>query len=928
MTQPKIKKAALDIGTGANEIVALDSSGKLPAVDGSQLLNLPGGGGSPGGSDGTMQFNNVGSFDGIDSVRIYNSESYTGLNFFDTAVSPKPTLLEFGPTTVLLTAISVDDIDGNGPEAFISLASAASGGGIDIHASYAPTSESSAGNITLYAGDNNFGSGVGGNLDLRAGNGGSGTDGTASMTGGIVSLSTASGSLLLGAEGTEITNGIFRASSGNGGFTSGAGVELSNTGIRSYNSNFATFDSLAVEGSTMAITAHSGAMTIECTASQMFIQTGTNMFFSTNGVQRLGIAQAGEWTIAGSAGTAGQILTANSSGTPSWQTPGTAGSISFIWKFDTSTSASDPGNNKFRLNNSTLASVTALYFNDSSTNGYDASTIFSLLSIGERIYVQQQADASRAALFEVSGAATDNGGWWTVPVTVVQSFTLFQNNQNCSATFVLSGSGGGDNSSDPARTVFDESDVCHGYNLTKQGMVIQQGAGGSWKEARVESPMVFWDPRIGQYRMVFLGYSGTPVSPNEAALGYATSDDLTTWTEYVSNPFFGPTHNPGDPDQHGTSGPFVWLENGTYYLFYIGLTLVGLEQGNKTICLATSTDFVTWTRHGSVIVPSGSGWRSDAVWHPSVVKRNGTYYLFFNATDSTPSHETIGFATSTDLLTWTVDDVNSPVLSTGTSGQWDDERVGDPFLWRIRDTWYMSYYGHQVSTDKTQEGYATCPDSTFPLGWTKFSGNPVLHVGSGGTFDDKDAGRTCHFITGQRHYVWYTTDDGSFNIGIASAVDTSLDTTTPTFVGARAYNDTTQSISNNSSTAAQFNQEAFDTDAIHDPSVNNTRFTIPAGMTGMWEFRPKITFAANATGSRFVFLRKNNTGDVNNVPGSTFNGPPNSSEVTIVGGGITVALTAGDYIECIVYQNSGGSLNIGHSSDVGMQNSMEAHFLG
>jgi len=57
MTQPKIKKAALDIGTSPNDIVALDSSGRLPAVDGSQLFNLPGGGGgvsSVNGQTGTV----------------------------------------------------------------------------------------------------------------------------------------------------------------------------------------------------------------------------------------------------------------------------------------------------------------------------------------------------------------------------------------------------------------------------------------------------------------------------------------------------------------------------------------------------------------------------------------------------------------------------------------------------------------------------------------------------------------------------------------------------------------------------------------------------------------------------------------------------------------------------------------------------------
>ncbi len=43
----------IDVGVGANDIVQLDGSGRLPAIDGSQLINLPGGGG--GGSSLNIQ---------------------------------------------------------------------------------------------------------------------------------------------------------------------------------------------------------------------------------------------------------------------------------------------------------------------------------------------------------------------------------------------------------------------------------------------------------------------------------------------------------------------------------------------------------------------------------------------------------------------------------------------------------------------------------------------------------------------------------------------------------------------------------------------------------------------------------------------------------------------------------------------------------
>lgn len=58
--------ATLNVGTSANNVVQLNGSGQLPAVDGSLLTGISGGGGggTPGGSTTQVQFNNAGSFAG------------------------------------------------------------------------------------------------------------------------------------------------------------------------------------------------------------------------------------------------------------------------------------------------------------------------------------------------------------------------------------------------------------------------------------------------------------------------------------------------------------------------------------------------------------------------------------------------------------------------------------------------------------------------------------------------------------------------------------------------------------------------------------------------------------------------------------------------------------------------------------------------
>lgn len=111
------------------------------------------------------------------------------------------------------------------------------------------------------------------------------------------------------------------------------------------------------------------------------------------------------------------------------------------WTFDTGTSAADPGNKKIRFNSATLASVTAIYVNDTTNQNFDASTVLGFLASGHRIFIQQKNDATRAALFQLSGDPTDNTGWWTIPVTVVDSGTLMANSSDCAVVLQFGGGG-------------------------------------------------------------------------------------------------------------------------------------------------------------------------------------------------------------------------------------------------------------------------------------------------------------------------------------------------------------------------------------------------------------------------------------------------------------------------------------------------------
>lgn len=122
---------------------------------------------------------------------------------------------------------------------------------------------------------------------------------------------------------------------------------------------------------------------------------------------------------------------------------------------------------------------------------------------------------------------------------------------------------------------------------------------------------------------------------------------------------------------------------------------------------------------------------------------------------------------------------------------------------------------------------------------------------------------------------------------------------------ARVRSSGNQSIPNATFTALTFNTEDFDIWDLHESVTHPTRLTIPTTLPGIWIVRANVTFAANATGTRAIELRLN---------GSTVTAGPNgvfalASGTTAIQVVTSFNLSAGDYIEALAYQDSGGALN-------------------
>lgn len=144
--------------------------------------------------------------------------------------------------------------------------------------------------------------------------------------------------------------------------------------------------------------------------------------------------------------------------------------------------------------------------------------------------------------------------------------------------------------------------------------------------------------------------------------------------------------------------------------------------------------------------------------------------------------------------------------------------------------------------------------------------------------------------------------------------------TTSAPYGVRVFRSAALAIANATLTAVAFDAESFDDGTIHDNVTNPSRLTVPAGRAGRWHFRGHLTYDTSGTGVRQLRINKNG------VMVALAYGPASSASQTTIRVEITLTgLVAGDYIELIAYQTSGGGLSVVAGSETSF---FEGEFLG
>lgn len=135
--------------------------------------------------------------------------------------------------------------------------------------------------------------------------------------------------------------------------------------------------------------------------------------------------------------------------------------------------------------------------------------------------------------------------------------------------------------------------------------------------------------------------------------------------------------------------PEAAVFDGRYWIFPTRSRPYAEQRGFDAF---SSPDLLHWTRHADALTIEAVSWAKEAMWAPSVVEKEGRYYLFFSANDIKNDSETggIGVAVADRPEGPYRDLLGKPLIGAFHNGA----QPIDQYVFRDDDgSWYMIYGG-------------------------------------------------------------------------------------------------------------------------------------------------------------------------------------------------------------------------------------------
>jgi predicted GH43/DUF377 family glycosyl hydrolase len=190
-----------------------------------------------------------------------------------------------------------------------------------------------------------------------------------------------------------------------------------------------------------------------------------------------------------------------------------------------------------------------------------------------------------------------------------------------------------------------------------------------------------WAPYILKYNgKYWMFYAGVNKNSSEA-IGLATSSNLYDWKRYNKNPIIK-TGSWGLWDSTKWSDcrdPMVLQDGDTFYCYYCaGRTNPKTQTHEYCVGISSSKDLLTWKDEGFIRLKNSLETPPES---PFVVKRNGTYYLFYTSY----KYGTVYATSRYPVNGWHELPIDKMRIISGVSAS---------EIYRTSGKWYISFISH------------------------------------------------------------------------------------------------------------------------------------------------------------------------------------------------------------------------------------------
>ena len=240
-----------------------------------------------------------------------------------------------------------------------------------------------------------------------------------------------------------------------------------------------------------------------------------------------------------------------------------------------------------------------------------------------------------------------------------------------------------------------------GISWTKNpNPVLMPGAAGSWDSEQVSAGFV-----LKNASAYLLWYAGDQKKPDGTCcvygVGLARSADGISWNKYAGNPVLTP-----DANRPYITEPWVLLVDGQFKMWYACGDRAGFLVA---ICFATSPDGIHWSKNASPVFRGTGGtndWDGGPVYSPNVIYEGTAYGMWYSGTNSAGTKYQVGYATSSDGITWTRASGNPILGPSPISGAWDSyDSVDNQGILQVGGSFMLYYSADQLSSSGKYVSY-------------------------------------------------------------------------------------------------------------------------------------------------------------------------------------------------------------------------------